>query len=32
MEAIESIKLGAIGYNMRPWREALAEYVERLAK
>lgn len=30
MEAIDNIRLREIGYNMRPWKEALAEYLERL--
>ena len=32
MEAIENVRLEALGYIMRPWREALAEYIERLAE
>ncbi|MCK5833273.1 dTDP-4-dehydrorhamnose reductase [bacterium] len=30
MEAIENVRLREIGYKMRPWEEALAEYVKRL--
>ncbi|HHS49953.1 MAG TPA: dTDP-4-dehydrorhamnose reductase [candidate division Zixibacteria bacterium] len=32
MEAIENRRLKELGYNMRPWKEALAEYVFRLAE
>ncbi len=30
MEAIENCRLNEIGYQMRPWKEALAEYLKRL--
>jgi len=30
MEAIENVRLKELGYEMRHWEEALAEYIERL--